>query len=468
MKKALAELQRSLAQLPLAVVIGFVVALAGLLTLFVWSRLTLRRQIEAQNWVTQTYRVNGALNDVYISVQEAESAQRAFTISGLEETLKPFDHAITVLPQRMAALRRLIRDRGVQRQRLAELDAAVDARIEYALMRVEQRRELGAGALDPSLRFGQGPQLMERVRNIVDTMRADEDRLLDSRLALLERRRRWSLYTQLALGLAGLGILGAVFVSLVNQVSRTQRAEAEARAASGQQEIANKELQAFAYSVAHDLRAPLRAINGFTGVILEDHAAELSTEAQAALDRVVLNGARMSQLIDDLLTLSRVSATAIEPRKIDMVALVQSVCDELVPAAQSDGRKVELHVDRALPPAAGDPSLIRQVWINLVGNALKFTRGRTPARIEIGGTVAGADFSTYFIRDNGAGFNMSYVGKLFGAFQRLHRPDEFEGNGVGLALVQRIVQRHGGAVWAEATEGTGAQFAFTLPEWGEK
>lgn len=468
MKKAVAELRRSLAQLPLTVVLGFVVALAGLLTLFVWSRFTLRKQIEAYNWVTQTYKVDGALSDVFICVQEAESAQRAFTISGQEENLRPFDVAITTLPRRMAALRRLIRDNPVQRQRLTELDVAVDARIEQALARVDQRRELGAGALDPSLIQGKGPELMERVRSIVETMRAEEDKRLDTRLALLERRRRWSLRTQLALGLAGLGILGGVFGSLVNQVARTQRAEAEARAASAKQEIANNELQAFAYSVAHDLRAPLRAINGFTGVLLEDHAKELSADARSALDRIVQNGTRMSQLIDDLLALSRVSATTIEPRKIDMVELVQGVCDEMVPAAQTNGRQIEVHVDRTLPPAAGDPSLIRQVWINLLGNALKFTRGKAPARIEIGGTVAGEDFSTYFIRDNGAGFNMSYVGKLFGAFQRLHRPDEFEGNGVGLALVQRIIQRHGGAVWAEATEGAGAQFAFTLPEWAGK
>ncbi len=169
----------------------------------------------------------------------------------------------------------------------------------------------------------------------------------------------------------------------------------------------------------------------------------------------------MAQLIDDLLSLSRIGFQPLEATRIEMTALARSVFEEL--RAAQTGRDIEFQI-ADLPPAVGDPSLMRQVWINLIGNALKFTRRRDKVRIEIGGTDAGLDFVTYFVRDNGAGFDMRYAGKLFGAFQRLHQPADFEGTGIGLALVQRIVQRHGGTIWAEGEENVGARFAFTLPE----
>ena len=150
--------------------------------------------------------------------------------------------------------------------------------------------------------------------------------------------------------------------------------------------------------------------------------------------------------------------------RVEMSDLVRGVYQELLET--QNGRVIDCEI-APLPPAIGDPSLLRQVWINLIGNALKFTRDRQPARIEIGGIVAGPDFATYFIRDNGAGFDMRYAEKLFGAFQRLHRPTDFEGTGIGLALVQRIIHRHGGTIWAESEENQGARFAFTLPEAGE-
>ena len=196
----------------------------------------------------------------------------------------------------------------------------------------------------------------------------------------------------------------------------------------------------------------------------EDHAAELTSEARQSLGRITANASKMDKLIDDLLALSKVSMQSLHTGKVEMNELVRSVYQEVL-ETQPD-RRVDCRI-APLPPAVGDPSLLRQVWYNLINNALKFTRGKEDIHIEIGGNVAGPEFATYFIRDNGAGFDMRYADKLFGAFQRLHRPTDFEGTGIGLALVHRIIHRHGGTIWAEGAENKGAFFAFTLPEWNE-
>ncbi len=222
---------------------------------------------------------------------------------------------------------------------------------------------------------------------------------------------------------------------------------------------ANQELEAFSYSVSHDLRAPLRAIEGFSRVLLEDCAAGLDPEGQRYLNVVIDSTRRMSRLIDDLLSLSRAGRQALDALPIDMAALAASVAAELEQGYA--GRPLELRVGE-LAPARGDPSLIRQVFVNLLDNACKFSRGRNPARVEVGCRNDGAE-TTYYVKDNGVGFDMRYAHKLFGVFQRLHTQDEFEGTGVGLALVQRILGRHGGRVWAEGAVDEGATFYFTLP-----
>ena len=227
---------------------------------------------------------------------------------------------------------------------------------------------------------------------------------------------------------------------------------------TAQLETANKELEAFSYSVSHDLRAPLRAVNGFAGIVLEDYRALLPEEAQRYLERIRSGGQRMGELIDDLLDFSRLSRQPLNPQTVDHAELVHDVLGDLKPTWA--GREVEWRNGR-LPTSPGDPALVKQVWFNLLSNAIKYSRGRTPAIIETGSQIQAGE-TVFFVRDNGAGFDMKYVHKLFGVFQRLHRVDEFEGTGVGLAIVQRIVHRHGGRAWAEAAENRGATFYFTL------
>jgi signal transduction histidine kinase len=223
---------------------------------------------------------------------------------------------------------------------------------------------------------------------------------------------------------------------------------------------ANKELEAFSYSVSHDLRAPLRAVDGFSRMVLEDYADKLDEEGRRKLGVIRSESQRMGRLIDDLLAFSRLGRQPIEPVGIDMHAMARSVFDELAACDPSRNLRLDL---QPLPPARGSEALIRQVWVNLIGNAVKFTRQLDPGEIEIGSRPGGDGEQLYYVKDNGAGFDMRHANKLFGVFQRLHTQEEFPGTGVGLALVQRIVHRHGGRIWAESELDRGAAFYFTLP-----
>jgi PAS domain S-box-containing protein len=242
----------------------------------------------------------------------------------------------------------------------------------------------------------------------------------------------------------------------VRRLNRDLEARIEDR--TRQLEIANRELESFSYSVSHDLRAPLRAVNGFCDVLLEDHAAQMPEQMQQSLLRIRDAGLRMGELIDDLLDFSRLSRQPLDRAPVDMTALARQAVQEA--ESQCNDRRIEFRID-PLPPCQGDASLLRQVWINLVSNAVKYTRGRALAVVEIGSMVRDG-MPVYFVRDNGTGFDMRYAGKLFGVFQRLHRADQFEGTGVGLAIVHRVLQRHGGRIWAEAAVDRGATFHFTV------
>ncbi len=228
---------------------------------------------------------------------------------------------------------------------------------------------------------------------------------------------------------------------------------------TAQLEAAVKELEAFSYSVSHDLRAPLRAMDGYSQAVIDDFGSQLPAEGHRYLDIIRQETQRMGQLIDDLLEFARLSRQPLQRRRVNTDTLVREVLADL--HAQQEGRQLEIAFG-ALPSCLGDRPLLKQAWINLLSNALKYTSRRERAVIEIGCT-RGSDLNTYFVRDNGTGFDMRYAEKLFGVFQRLHRADEFDGTGVGLAIVKRIIERHGGTIWAEAAVDRGATFYFTLP-----
>jgi light-regulated signal transduction histidine kinase (bacteriophytochrome) len=228
---------------------------------------------------------------------------------------------------------------------------------------------------------------------------------------------------------------------------------------TAQLEEANRELEAFSYSVSHDLRAPLRAINGFTRILSEDFTGELPAKALEFLDKINEANKKMTQLVDGLLNLSRLGRRPLQKRELALSDLVRSVIEAL--ASETAGRQIEWILPE-LPTVSADPVLLQQVFANLIGNAIKYTHPRSQAQIEIASFIKEGE-TVYFIRDNGVGFDMQYIDKLFGVFQRLHREEDFEGTGVGLAIVQRIIHRHGGRIWAESEPGQGTTFYLTLP-----
>jgi PAS domain S-box-containing protein len=260
---------------------------------------------------------------------------------------------------------------------------------------------------------------------------------------------------------------GRLILSVVLDITERRKAEQQIESLNAELEkrihelsVANNELESFSYSVSHDLRAPLRAIYGYSDILAEDYAAKLDEEGNRVLSVIRQNASRMGQLIDDLLAFSRVGRAGLNISQVDMNELFASAAEEVRAAAM--GRDFAIRVD-PLPTVPGDRSMLKQLAVNLLANAAKFTRKRADAEIRV--SVSHEDGAyTFAVADNGVGFDMQYAAKLFGVFQRLHRQQEFEGTGVGLAIVHRIATRHGGKVWAEGLLGQGATFSFSIPD----
>ncbi|MES2621084.1 MAG: ATP-binding protein, partial [Bacteroidota bacterium] len=248
------------------------------------------------------------------------------------------------------------------------------------------------------------------------------------------------------------------YLALRADITHRKEADEQLEERSLQLQAANKELESFSYSVSHDLRAPVRAIHGYTQILKADFGNQLDKDATEIMDIIIQNAKKMGQLIDDLLRFSRLSRQELQNNNVSMQSMVADVCKEL--KGMENERSVEYKI-KDIHPVVADRVIIKQVWVNLISNALKYSSLKEESVIEIGSEVTASEI-IYHIKDNGAGFDMRYYDKLFGVFQRLHTEEEFDGTGVGLAIVQRIVAKHGGRVWAESTVGEGATFYFTL------
>ena len=264
-----------------------------------------------------------------------------------------------------------------------------------------------------------------------------------------------------------IGILSKEFNAMMMQIDNMQKSLKDANSdlekrveqRTAELENANKELESFSYTVSHDLKAPLRAINGFTEILMKKYGDKLDEKAKEITDVIIANARKMGQLIEDLLEFSRLGRKEFAIAEVSMAEIVEQVAKDV--KAANEGRNVELTIE-PLPPTHGDRNLLIQVWTNLIANAFKYSSHKEKSVITIGSFKKGDD-TVYFIKDNGAGFDMRYADKLFRVFQRLHGANEFEGTGVGLAIVSRIISRHGGKVWAEGKVDEGATFYFSLP-----
>jgi len=500
--------------------VGFGVPLVLLLVTLITAYVSQRRLAESRKWVEHTYQVLDHEQLFMARIFESSSMARGYALTGASQFQPPYRAAVTAALQEIETLRRLTRDNPREQARLEELNAQARVRIELS-ERVQDLYQRGNYSRQQmSSLITAGGSATERLRVIVSEIDTEERRLLAARLEALDTSTRLTervivlggATSALAALLAGVLIggdlarsirrlveaaqrlqagelsyradlrasdetrtLAEAFNRMATQLEANQRIVQEKSAALDRLNLdlekrnaalreANAELEAFTYSVSHDLRAPLRHIHGFAAILEDEAGAALNDSARSALARIQQGAKHMGQLVDDLLNLSRIGRKPLAPQVAGLRTIVDKVIANLRQEVDSNGRPIEWRIGE-LPFIECDPGLMEQAFANLLSNAVKYTRPRSSAVIEVGQQLGdGIGPPVIFVRDNGVGFSMKYAEKLFGIFQRLHRQEDFEGTGVGLATVQRIIRKHNGRIWAEAELDRGACFRFTLGE----
>jgi len=458
--------------------------------------------VKSEYWVQHTLEVIGEVERIMGSAKDAETGNRGFLITGDERYLEPYTNAVRDLPGELEKFGTLIEDNRSQKARLLDFREVLDERLGLLATGIEQRRS-GASREEIHLLVlsGTGKSEMDHLRRIADDMEAEERRLLVIRQGDVNRnsnQARWTVGVASALDLVLLVLMFRYLArervlrlekERVAEELATAKAATEAKAAevqllnreleervrrrTAELETTNRELEAFSYSVSHDLRAPLRTIDGFSLAIEEDYGNIVDAVGKDYIRRVRTSVQRMGQLIDALLQLSRITRTELARENFDMSEVAKAVVSEFdMEATNADNRRrsdagaesrlavrpVEFRVLDG-PEAYGDPKLLRVALENLIGNAVKFSAKVSAPVVEVGWDNKE---SAWYVRDNGAGFDMFYADKLFNAFHRLHGDKDFVGSGIGLATVARVVRRHHGKIWADSAVGRGATFWFTL------
>ncbi len=353
-----------------------------------------------------------------------------------------------------------------QRRISSQLRPLINERLAVISRSITARQLAGQQAAIAILLQDKALALIDQIRAVIEDMRSEERGLLRIRVAQHTRSSEKLRFIILSGSLAAILFILMAGLRIHRDVIIRQRVEEHLRASEKHLKLQteelqsmNKELESFSYSVSHDLRAPLRGIEGFSELILANYKDRLDSEGQGYFDRICAAAKRMGILIDEILNLSRITRSTLEIKEVDLTSLTREVIKEV--RKTDPARQINWVVQDSLK-VRGDPALLNVVMTNLISNAWKFTGKKVEARVEIG-KIDQAGETVYFVRDNGAGFDMAYQSKLFQAFQRLHTPKEFPGTGIGLASVQRVIRRHGGRVWAQGVVGEGATFYFTLP-----
>lgn len=413
--------------------------------------------------VGHTHLVIKQINQVVSDVKDAESAQRGYLITGDEVFLGAHHDVVIKLPNAIAALRALTSDNPAQRDSIDVLQNLVDQKMRVLRLGIDTLADRTAisNAEIMELVGGQGRLLMDQLREQADSMISLEEKLLLERAQQVESEAKSTKLWILLGNLLALALLISAFWLILWEIAHRKTAQREIEKSAAQLELTNKELESFSYSVSHDLRSPLRAIDGYSRIFEEDFADRLDDEGRRLLAVIRSSSKKMGQLIDDLLAFSRMGRKQLDTAKVDMNALVDEVWADVCNSARTS-----LPLKKTvLPPVWGDRALLRQVLMNLLANALKYSSKRTEPSVEI--TAKKTEHEVvYSVRDNGVGFDMRFYDKLFGVFQRLHTESEFPGTGVGLAIAKRVVIRHGGRIWAESKLDEYAIFSFSLPKEG--
>jgi signal transduction histidine kinase len=437
---------------------GLIASIAIILALGIVSYRYFLSLSASSQWANHARRVLQNVEEVRSSLLRVENAQRGFSLTGDESFLKSVDSNIKRLDDFVNDLATAIDDNESQRANIQQLAPMITRQIE-ATRRIIEARKVSFEKAAEELNVSHHTGLMRDIQLALDHIKEEEQSQILSRSLGVQK----GFFRFVAAFIALVVVTVLVLCGLVWMINSNTRSRAiveeKLREAELETQKINKDLESFSYSVSHDLRAPLRSINGYSQILIEDYADRLDAEGNRLLNVIISNAKKMGQLIDDLLEFSRLGRQEIYRAIVDVNEQVTNIANELV--EREPNRKIELKID-PLGTAAIDPSMMRQVWINLIGNAIKYSKNKEAAIVEIGRREE-KDNVVFFVKDNGAGFDMAYKDKLFGVFQRLHKNNEFEGTGVGLALVKRIIDRHGGQIWADAKVGEGATFFISLP-----
>jgi signal transduction histidine kinase len=446
-----------------AIVAFVLLVLVCMATLSFWSEV---RSEKDREWIEHTHLVIERLQTILINITRAETSQRGFILTGQARYLEAYGTSVGELHQDIKAVRDLTSDNPEQQQAVKRLEPFIADRMAELASGITVRKQGGPRSEVEATAHGNNQQVWtDLIVTELAGMRQTEARLLSRRLDSARastRRVRFVIVCGNALAILILLVTGRMIHSESGRRNRAEQNLKHSNERLGRRTAelsdANIELESFAYSVAHDLRAPLRHIAGYADMLVQDYGSQLDAEAQRCLKKIEDSAHKMGHLVDDLLHLSKVGQRKLTLQNMALGSLLAQVIKDLAP--ECSGRDVTWRVGD-LFSAECDPGLMKQVFVNLLSNAVKYTRTQEHAVIEVG-QARQNDERVIFVRDNGVGFEMQYAGKLFGVFQRLHKARDFEGTGVGLAIVQRIIRKHGGRIWVEAELNRGATFFFTL------
>jgi signal transduction histidine kinase len=428
-----------------------------------WSQVSNEADRE---WVTHTHLVVERLQAIRIDITQAETGQRGYILTGQERYMALYGVGVEKLGQDVKAAQDLTSDNPEEQESIKRLKALIADRLGELAEGIEVRKQSGLLAGVEAVTQGNNGELwMEMIATQIGEMRRTEAELLSARLETAAASTR-KMKVLIACGntLAILILLVKGFV-IHRETGKRNLAEENLKRANERLERrtaelseTNIELESFAYSVAHDLRAPLRHIAGYSGTLTQDYGPRLDEEGLRCLGKIASSARQMGRLVDDLLALSQIGRQELAFQDTELGSLVAQVVEDLAP--EFAGRELEWQIGE-LFSAECDPGLMKQVFANLLSNAVKYTRPQEHTVIQVGQSTQNGE-RVIFIRDNGVGFEMQYADKLFGVFERLHKARDFEGTGVGLAIVQRIIRKHGGRIWANAALNQGATFFFTM------